>query len=151
MPSGAKPKVYPPAMVDAVRRLYGDGRTQLEIATELGTTQKVIYNLMRRHEIPCRVAAKRDQAGAKNHGWKGERAGYQAFHLRVERRRGKPQLCDRCGTTDPSKTYDWANLTGRYDDVNDYARMCRSCHWRFDDKIQNIRRAQTGGGTHARK
>ena len=34
---------------------------------------------------------------------------------------------------DPSCTYDWANLTGDYADVSDFARMCRSCHRRYDN------------------
>ena len=37
------------------------------------------------------------------------------------------------------KNYDWANLTGHYDDPNDYKRMCRSCHWKYDERIKNIK------------
>lgn len=39
--------------------------------------------------------------------------------------------------------YLWANLTGRYQDVNDYRRMCASCHGRFDA----ARRSATGRNT----
>jgi hypothetical protein len=149
MPRGARPKEYPAAMVARVSALYADGRTQSEIASELGTTQKVIFNLMRRHGLASRVAAKRDQSGPRNNMWKGDAAGYQALHLRIERRRGRPSACETCGTTDPAKTYDWANLSGRYEDVDDYARMCRSCHWRYDGTVKNLQGAQTGGDTHA--
>jgi len=121
--------------------------TQREIAAELGLTQKIVWNIMRRHGLKARKAAKRDQWGSRNHSWKGLHASYQAFHMRVERRRGKPRYCEVCGTTDPNKHYDWANLTGRYHDPNDYARMCRSCHWRYDRRILNIHqmRERLGG------
>ena len=50
---------------------------------------------------------------------------------------GKPFQCSVCGTTN-AKHYDYANLSGRYEDMNDYAPMCRSCHWKYDDKVSNI-------------
>ena len=131
--SGAKPKTYQPELVVKVGRLYAEGRTQTEIAQATGLTQRVIWKVMRRHGISARVAAKRHQTGAANHAWKGDDAGYQACHLRVQVRRGKPAHCDRCGTTDPAQTYDWANLTGNYPDPEDYERMCRSCHRRYDN------------------
>jgi hypothetical protein len=132
MPRGAKPKVYPPEIVEAVRRLYGQGLTQGEVATELGMTQKVVYNVMRRHGIRARVAAKRDQRGSKNSTWNGSKVTYAAFHKRVEVARGRPAKCERCGAEGPGRSYDWANLTGAYDDVHDFERMCRSCHRVYD-------------------
>lgn len=138
MPRGAKPKVYAPALVESVRQRYVVGMTQAEVANSLGLTQKVVWNVMRRHGISARIAAKRDQCGANNTAWKGDEASYQAFHLRVESARGKPQCCKVCGATDAGKSYDWANLTGKYADVNDYVRMCRSCHARHDNRIQNL-------------
>jgi hypothetical protein len=147
MPRGGKPKVYPPNMVERVKQLYGTGYTQTEIAMILGTTQKVIWNLMRRHGIRARIAVKRDQRGSKNSSWKGKQAGYQAKHLRVSVARGKPKKCERCGTTDENKTYDWACINGNYDDVASYTRLCRSCHWKNDGTIRNIK----NGGKNARK
>lgn len=141
--SGARPKVYPAVLVAEVERLYAAGRTQAEIAAQVGTTQKVIWRLMTNHEIAARVAAKRDQVGPANHMWAGDDAGYQALHLRVEAARGKPAACSRCGKDDPFCRYEWANLTGRYEDVEDYERMCVSCHRRYDA----ARRAATGEPT----
>jgi len=69
--------------------------------------------------------------------WKADEAGKQAFHRRLYALHGKPAKCTVCGTTD-SNHYDYANLSGRYEDLNDYAAMCRSCHWKYDDKITNI-------------
>ena len=141
MPRGAKPKVYDPALVERVREMYAGGATQTEIAASVGLTQKVVWNLMRRSGIQARVAAKRDQRGPRNSSWKGDDATYQAFHKRVETARGRPSLCSRCGVTEAS-AFDWANLTGRYEDVNDYERMCRSCHRPYD-------RARRGGDASA--
>jgi hypothetical protein len=138
MPRGQKPKQYAQHIVDAVSRLYAEGRTQHEVAAELGMTQKIVFNVMRRHGIAARVAAKRDQWGENNHAWKGDDASKYAFHRRLYSRHGKPCKCSICGTTSASH-YDYANLTGRYEDVDDYVPMCRSCHWKFDDKINNIK------------
>jgi hypothetical protein len=137
MPRGAKPKVYPDEMVRIVREQYACGATQTEIAARLGTSQKVVFNLMRRHGIGARVAAKRDQWGANNHAWKGDEASKIAFHRRLYSRFGKPTQCSACAT-EASKNYDYANLSGRYEDITDYTPMCRSCHWKYDDKVSNI-------------
>ena len=75
MPRGSKPKVYDDALVAKVRLLYAAGSTQHEIACAIGLTQKVVFNIMRRHSIPARVAAKRDQFGPRNHAWKGDEYG----------------------------------------------------------------------------
>jgi hypothetical protein len=138
MPSGAKPKQYPPLLVGKVRALYAGGATQHEIAGQLGLTQKIVWRLMRRHGIQARIAAKRDQRGSKNHMWRGGGASYAALHYRMSSLRGQPKCCQKCGTTEPTRTYDWANLTGQYDNPSDYQRMCRSCHWKYDQKVLNI-------------
>lgn len=110
----------------------------MELAQHYDVTQKVVWGWMRRAKINARVAAKRNQRGESNSSWKGSKACYTAFHARVIAFKGQPQCCEECGTTDPSKSYDWANLTGNYADVNDYKRLCRSCHWKRDGKIRNI-------------
>lgn len=69
---------------------------------------------------------------------KGDKVSYFAFHARVRTARGKPQHCEQCKTSDPTKFYDWANLTGKYEDVSDYIRLCRRCHVRKDGTWRNI-------------
>lgn len=138
MPRGSRPKVYPEELVSRVRVLYEGGATQHEIAAELGITQKVVWRLMRRHGITARVAAKRDQRGEKNHMWKGDEAGYKAFHYRMTTLRGQPKKCEECGTDDPSLGYEWASISGRFSDPNDYRRLCRSCHKRYDGIYRNL-------------
>ena len=137
MPRGAKPKVYAPEIVSLVSEMYQANHTQSEIAAAIGASQKVVWNLMRRSGIAARIAAKRDQWGERNHQWSGDEAGKQALHRRLYSRFGKPCKCSKCGTEE-AKHYDYANLTGRYEDLSDYAPMCRSCHWKYDMKNNNI-------------
>lgn len=131
------PKQYPQAIVAEVRALYAGGHTQAEVGALVGLSQRVVHTLMKHHGVDARVAAKRNQWGNNNHAWKGNEASYQAFHRRLYSCFGKPSKCTACGTED-AEHYDYANLSGRYEDLDDYAAMCRSCHWKMDDKILNI-------------
>lgn len=143
MPRGALPKQYPDALVARVRELYLSGNSQAEVARACDVTQKVVWNLMRRHGLVARVAAKRNQHGEQNSSWRGHEATYAALHLRVEAARGKPSRCENCGTTS-AKRFEWANLTGCYSDVNDYRRLCCSCHHKMDGHVRNL-------GAHAKR
>lgn len=145
MPRGAKPKIYPAEMVKSVKDFYQSGKTQTEIGQLLGVSQKVIWKLMMRHGIKARVAFKRDQTGEKNSYWKGDKAGYQAMHRRLYARFGKPNKCTMCGTESASH-YDYANLSGSYEQIGDYMPMCRSCHWKFDKKVLNIKHMRRDAG-----
>ena len=118
-----------------IKRMYCDeSMTQTEIAAIFGVTQKIIWRHMRNYGIKARVAAKRNQRGENNHCWKGDDASYKAFHQRLKLNRGEARTygCSVCGTHDTNEKYDWANLTGKYGDMNDYAPMCRKCHRRYD-------------------
>ena len=119
---------------------YEKFNTQDAIAEKLGTTQKVVFNNMKRYGMKARVAAKRNQWGDKNHNWKGDCAGYQAMHRRMYSRFGKPEECEVCGTKDKRKRYDYASLSGNYSDIKDYKAMCRSCHFKYDNLITNIKK-----------
>jgi hypothetical protein len=70
--------------------------------------------------------------GSGNSRWKGDKAGYTAFHNRVRKTRGKASRCEMTNCPGTSKRFEWANLTGNYHDVNDYKQMYKSCHLRFD-------------------
>ena len=68
----------------------------------------------------------------KNSQWKGNEAGEDAMHKWVYRWKGRPNICEVCGTTN-KKFYDWANIDHTYRRVlEDYIRMCRSCHRKYD-------------------
>lgn len=111
----------------------------MEIAGFVGVSQKIIWRLMANHQIGARPAIKRNQWGDKNHSWKGSAVGYAGIHRRVEVERGKPSRCAVCGCTDPHKKYDWANVTGDYTTTSGFVRMCRSCHFKNDKIIDNIK------------
>ena len=130
----------PPFTKEQIEVDYSAGLSQCEIAERYGTTQKVVWRAMKNFGVKARVAAKRNQRGDNNDSWRGGVAGYTAMHRRVEVASGKPKKCEYCGTTDLKKVYDWANLTGRYEDPQDYRRLCRSCHCKLDKKILNIRK-----------
>ncbi len=137
---GVPPRDYPAELVERIRHLYIDCEmTREEVQAEIGGGVKV-ENVMRRYGIDTRPAIPRDQRGERNALWRGDAAGYTALHLRVAAALGKPQECSRCGRSDSGTRYEWANLTGFYTEINDYQRMCVSCHRRYDA----ARRAQTG-------
>ncbi len=95
-------------------------------------------------------------SGSNNGMWKGDTASYDALHKRVVTARGKPQLCEECGETEGRM--EWSNLNGNYSDVNDYARLCVSCHKRLDherrvetDMMTSDRNVLNGGFRHANR
>lgn len=130
--------------VDTVEivRLYESGMTIDEVAAALHTTAKVIGNRLRGAGCQRRKAVKRNQRGSANSSWRGSDATYATFHKRVEVARGTPSACDGCGTTEACR-YEWANLTGNYQDTDDYSRLCVSCHRKHDA----ARRRATGNAT----
>lgn len=125
--------------IDEAISLYEAGMTQVEVAEKLGTTQKVIWRAFKNANYKSRVAKKRNQYGENNDSWKGDNAGYAANHYRVEVKRGKPCYCEVCETA-IAKRFEWANINGKYEDIYDYVRMCKSCHASFDGNINNIRK-----------
>lgn len=139
--SGKKPREYPREIVDLIVGWYQDGLTVKEINAIAPKGFKV-QNILQRHLPERRSAIKRNQFGAANSSWKGDEAGYQALHLRVDSARGKPMRCDWCEDTSGSR-YEWANLTGDYTNVWDFVRLCVSCHRKYDAK----RRKETGNNT----
>ena len=118
--------------------LYGLGMTKQEVANRLNTTRKVTENTFKRHNFKCRKAYKRNQYGVNNHTWSGDNPSYSAAHRRLIRKFGKPKKCEVCGSENQEKFYDWASLTGDYNNFDDYKRMCRSCHWKLDKTYLNF-------------
>ena len=141
MPSGKLPREYPQEIIDLILGWYQEGLTVAEIKAIAPKGYRV-QTILQRYLPERRRAIKRNQSGSANHMWKGDSAGYQALHLRVDAARGKPMRCDWCEHTGGSR-YEWANLTGNYTDVFDYVRLCISCHRTYDAK----RRKETGRKT----
>jgi len=95
------------------------------------------YAQAQRENIPtcngCGGDIEGKQTEQDNPNWKGDNAtNLTTFHKRVERKFGNPCFCAICKTIDEENTYDWACLTGKYEDINDYKRLCRSCHKKYD-------------------
>jgi hypothetical protein len=73
-------------------------------------------------------------AGERNHFWKGEKAGYMALHDWIRSKYGTPLKCSKCGKEGGStKGYHWANKYHKYSrSIEDYMRLCASCHIQYD-------------------
>lgn len=111
--------------------------TQVEIGILYNTTQKVVFTWFKKLGIESRVACKRNQMRENNSSWKGNKVTYAAYHYRVQSSRGKANRCEMCNNKN-AKRYEWANLTGNYNDVNDYKMMCVSCHHKRDNHKNNL-------------
>lgn len=85
------------ARADEIRTMYLErGMTQAEIATAIGASQRAVQLFMRRHAVPQRKQAKRDQRGDKNSTWRGSAISYKGAHDRVAAVRGRPKRCEDC-------------------------------------------------------
>lgn len=80
-----------------------------------------------------------------HHEWKGEKAGYFAFHAWIKRKYGKAKKCENPNCKYPRKNalgkiikkpkrFEWALIHGKKHDhkVENYWQLCKSCHVRYD-------------------
>lgn len=157
-PSQGKKRDYPPKLIEQISQLYAQGLSRYAIERIVGrgvSVQTVIERHIPRRrergEIP--VVARRSpdtpRTGEDASQWKGDDASYTSLHFRVERIRGKPQYCACCDISGPGR-YEWANLTGEYTNVDDYIRLCVSCHRRFDLRRRKLLGHLTTEGTSRR-
>ena len=72
------------------------------------------------------------QTGENNSNLKTENLAYVTCHQRVYVKYGPAICCSTCGKDDPNVHYEWANLTGDYENIEDYAQMCKPCHTAYD-------------------
>lgn len=69
--------------------------------------------------------------------WKGDNVGYYGLHSWINKKLGKPKKCDICGTEKEIR-YEWANISKKYMRcVDDWKRLCVSCHRRYDRRTKN--------------
>ena len=66
--------------------------------------------------------------------------GYEYGHIKVRLVRGVPKICEFCG----GSACEWANVSGNYEDPNDYKAACRSCHKKFDKVYLKRKRNKLG-------
>lgn len=69
---------------------------------------------------------------------------YAALHRRVRAQRGRPNHCEMCGRCDDGVKYQWANLTGAYENLMDYSRLCVPCHAKIDRRESHMVCARCG-------
>jgi len=141
---GVKTK-YPP-FTDKEKQVLVDEYIKYR---NLGELQRLAEKLNRTKQFICRKAKElglTDPTRLKPYAIKKDSDPYWRYHARVRSKRGSPKLCQVCGENDKRKWYDWANLTGNYDDPDDYMRMCRRCHREYDKK-----REKKGGDLDAER
>ena len=118
-----------------MKDMYDDkNMTYKEIGKAYNRDHVTIFKHMKKNGIVSRSTAKRNQTKENNSSWKGDKAGVDALHVRLQKERGKANKCEVCNGLSGSKLFEWANLTGDYLDMNDYKMMCRSCHKKYDLK-----------------
>ena len=84
-----------------------------------------IYNTYHKVSHTCSNICKGKRFGF----WEGDKTTYRRLHQRVDARRGKPNHCEDCKK---DKKCDWANVSGNYQNVMNYRRLCKSCHNKLD-------------------
>ena len=79
------------------------------------------------------------QKGHLPANFKGEEVGYDALHDWVNRKKGKAEICEECGST---SWIGWANKSHEYQrDLADWIALCVPCHRRHDkDAIGAVER-----------
>lgn len=130
---------------DEAKRLYELGMTHKEVGKILGFADTSIGYLFKKNGYKSRPRKPRSCKGSSNNNWKEKGVKYSALHHRVWSAKGKPKRCDVCGIDKPNIIYEWANLTGKYDDVNDYKRMCHSCHCKYDERHLHFKHQKKAG------
>ena len=70
--------------------------------------------------------------GEDNGNWKGDKAGIDAIHGWIKRRKPKPESCELCGE---NKKLELSNKDHKYSrNLGDYQYVCKLCHRRYDIK-----------------
>lgn len=127
-------------LVLAIAGAVGDMHAMWLCRCDCGVERVVRGNRLRRGQSQSCGCLHRERASVRQRGrtgplnasWKGDRAGDSALHLRVVVARGRPRRCEHCGWDDPETRYEWANVSGNYGNVWDFARLCVPCHRLFD-------------------
>lgn len=135
LPSGRKGKKASPETIEKMRLAnIGKKHSNLTKLRMSRAQKKVIHTPEWNKKVGIAIK------GIKNGNWKGNRVSYSALHDWVRYYLGKPNKCEECGTT-TAKRYDWANKSFQYKrDLNDWIRLCRSCHIRKDKNDKSQRR-----------
>lgn len=98
-----------------------------------GEKTKMLWKNPEFRQKMAEAQKKVDRKGQNNPFWKGDAVGYHGIHIWIRKQRGRPSYCEHCQKTDEAAKYQWANKSGQYKrDVNDWLRLCLSCHKKYD-------------------
>lgn len=79
---------------------------------------------------PATEFKKGENLAENNPNWLGDTVGYNALHAWVTRHKGKPKVCEFCGSKDK---LEWANKSHEYKrDTDDWLSLCYYCHRKYD-------------------
>lgn len=71
--------------------------------------------------------------------WRGENLSREGLHQWVAYWKGRPKKCEHCNSINKRK-FEWANIDHKYKrDLNDYIRLCTSCHRKYDYENNNYK------------
>lgn len=76
----------------------------------------------------------KNKTGNKAVAWKGDKASVSAFHTWLTKHHGRPDVCENRLCMGGSNIFEWCLKKGRKysHNIEDYLRMCRSCHRKYD-------------------
>lgn len=104
-------------------------------ARDKGSLDGLALKLGRTKQFICRKAKALGLTDLAHHKKYNEIEGsnpYARNHARVRAAKGTPRECEVCGMREYNEWYEWANLSGDYENIDDYKRMCRKCHRAHD-------------------
>ena len=68
---------------------------------------------------------------------------YSGVHAWIKRIAGQPNYCEICKTT-KAKKFEWSNKSGKYiRNKNDWQRLCKKCHYEYDNQFEKWKLAVT--------
>ena len=80
-----------------------------------------------------------EMLGENNSSWKGKRVGYRSLHYWVENKLGKSDICEYCGRSELiGHQIHWANKSRYLRELNDWIRLCASCHKAYDRDLVSV-------------
>ena len=113
---------------DTLKKLYAEGKM-------------VCWTKGKRLRLEHKIKIGKSLQGSKGGHWKGNRAGYAAFHIWILKYYGNANKCDNRENktldfecSDSTNNFEWAKIKGRrYSrDREDYLQLCVSCHRKYD-------------------
>lgn len=113
---------------EETRQKLRAARARQEFSAE---TKRKLSEGQRRRDPEGRLRAAAKIRGEANKIWKGDEAGYSAFHAFAYRNFPKADACEHCSRSD--RKLEWAMLTDRLSrDRSAWAYLCRFCHRAYD-------------------